>query len=434
MTLDTAPVLAPLGGIAPELADVYRDLHRHPELGFAEERTAAVVARRVRDLGYEVTTGVGGTGVVAMLRNGDGPTVLLRADMDALPVEEQTGLAYASTATTTDAEGRTVPVMHACGHDMHVTCLLGAADLLVRGRDRWSGTIMAVFQPAEELGGGAEAMVNDGLFDRFGVPDVVLGQHVAPFPAGMVALRSGPSFAATDGLDITLHGRGGHGSRPETTIDPVVMAAATVLRLQTVVSREVAGGDTAVVTVGSIRAGEQANVIPDTAELKLNIRTYTPAVRARVLAAVERIVKAEAAASGAERDPDIVVGRAFPVLDNDPAAIARATEAFTRVLGADRVAEAPVVTGSEDVGIFGTAAKVPTAFWLFGGTDPGRFTAALRAGTIERDIPSNHQSTFAPLVEPTVTTGVTAMATAALAWLNPDAAAATTPRLRSPHP
>lgn len=414
MTFDAAPVLAPLGTLAPDLADVYRDLHRHPELGFTEERTAAEVARRVGDRGYDVATGVGGTGVVAVLRNGDGPTVLLRADMDALPVEERSGLPYASTVTTTDDQGHTVPVMHACGHDMHVTCLLGAADLLARSRDRWSGTTMAVFQPAEELGRGAEAMVDDELFDRFGQPDVVLGQHVAPLPAGTVAMRSGPSFAAADGLTITLHGRGGHGSRPEVTVDPVVMAAATVLRLQTVVSREVPAADTAVVTVGSSRSGDKDNVIPDTAELRVNIRTYTPEVRDRVLAAVDRIVKAEAAASGAEHDPEIVVSESFPVVDNDPDAIARVRSVLSRVLGDGQVAEVPVGTGSEDVGVFGTAAGVPTAYWLFGGADPQAFAAAARAGTVERDIPSNHQPTFAPVIEPTLTTGVTALTATAL--------------------
>ena len=423
MTRDAATaatmVLAPLDEITPGLDELYRDLHRHPELSWAEERTAAEVARRAEGLGFEVTTGVGRTGVVALLRNGDGPTALLRADMDALPVEERTGLPYASTATGVDAEGGPVPVMHACGHDMHVTCLLGAADLLARSRESWSGTMMAVFQPAEEVGGGAEAMVADGLFDRFGHPDVVLGQHVAPFPAGMVALRSGPSFAATDGLEVTFFGRGGHGSRPETAIDPVVMAAAAVLRLQTVVAREIAGSDTAVVTVGAIHAGQEDNVIPDTAEIKVNIRTTTPVVRARVVAAVERIVRAEAAASGAERDPLITVTKAFPVLDNDAGAIARASQAFVRVLGQDKVMAAPVVTGSEDVGVFGAAAKAPTAYWLLGGVDPRSFAAAAQSGTVERDIPSNHQATFAPLIEPTVTTGITALTAAALEWLSP---------------
>ncbi|HEX3648346.1 MAG TPA: amidohydrolase, partial [Pseudonocardiaceae bacterium] len=310
--------LSGLAGIRPGLAELYQDLHSHPELSYAEVRTSAKVLRRLTALGADVADHVGGTGVAATFRNGDGPTVMLRADMDALPVAEQTGLPYASTQRGTDPDGNDVPVMHACGHDMHVTCLLGGLDLLSRTRQTWSGTLVAAFQPAEEVGGGAQAMIDNGLFDRFGHPDVVLGQHVAPLPAGLAGGHPGPAFAGSDSLLVRLFGRGGHGSRPETTIDPVVMAAATVLRLQTVVSREVAGAETAVVTVGSLRAGTKDNIIPDTAELTVNIRSYTPAVRTRVLAAVERIVRAEAMASGAERDPEIIVTDSFPVLYNDP--------------------------------------------------------------------------------------------------------------------
>jgi amidohydrolase len=289
---------------APEdLAELYRDLHRNPELSFQEERTAGIVATRLRELGYETTTGVGRTGVVGVLRNGDGPTALLRADMDALPMQEKTGLPYASTVRGVDHEGHAVDVFHACGHDVHVACLVGAAAELAADRRSWSGTALLVFQPAEEVGRGAQAMIDDGLFTRFGHPDVVLGQHVAPLPAGVLALRSGPAFAAADGVKVTMFGQGGHGSRPETTVDPVVMAAATVMRLQTVVSREVAGTDTAVVTIGALRAGTKENIIPDDAELLLSIRTFEPLVRDRVLEAIGRIVRAEAAASGARRSP-----------------------------------------------------------------------------------------------------------------------------------
>ncbi|WP_312875804.1 amidohydrolase [Arthrobacter terrae] len=244
------------------LAEVYQDLHRNPELSFQETRTAGIIAERLRHLGYETTTGVGGTGVVGLLRNGDGPTALLRADMDALPVLEKTGLAYASTVTGKAPGGNDVPVMHACGHDVHVTCLLGAAGVLAAERASWAGTLMLVFQPAEELAGGAQAMIDDGLFGRFGAPDVVLGQHVAPFPAGMLAAQPGVAFAAADSLTIRLIGRGAHGSRPETSVDPIVLAAATVLRLQTIVSREVAGSEAAVLTIGAIRAGTAGNIIP----------------------------------------------------------------------------------------------------------------------------------------------------------------------------
>ncbi|MFD4634494.1 amidohydrolase [Streptomyces sp. NPDC058284] len=403
--------LQPLDTIKDDLADLYRDLHAHPELAFAEHRTAAEVARRLSSYGYEVSTGVGRTGVVGVLDNGAGPTVLLRADMDALPVAERTGLPYAS---------RTDGVMHACGHDMHVTCLLGASKLLADARSDWSGRLVAVFQPAEEAGQGAQEMIGDRFYERFGTPDVVLGQHVAPLPAGMIGAHPGPAFAATDALRVRLFGKGGHGSRPETTVDPVVLAASTVMRLQTVVSREIAGGETAVVTVGSMRAGTKHNVIPDEAELQLNIRSYTPEVRARVLAAVERIIKGEAVTAGAEREPEITEIDTFPILTNDADAVERTTAAIGAVVGAERIVDPGQVTGSEDVGIFATAAgrEVPLCYWLFGGADPAEVAAAQQAGTFERDIPSNHSPFFAPLVEPTITTGVTALTAGALAWLD----------------
>ncbi|CAM5720640.1 Amidohydrolase OS=Streptomyces alboniger OX=132473 GN=CP975_32160 PE=4 SV=1 [Streptomyces alboniger] len=348
-----------------DLAELYRDLHAHPELSFQEHRTAAEAARRAASYGYEVTTGVGRTGVVAVLANGEGPAVLLRADMDALPVAEGTGLPYAS---------RTEGVMHACGHDMHVTCLLGALKLLADSREQWSGRLVAVFQPAEEAGQGAQEMIGDRFYERFGTPDVVLGQHVAPLPAGMVGAHAGPAFAATDALRVRMFGKGGHGSRPEATVDPVVMAAATVMRLQTVVSREVAGGETAVVTVGALRAGTQHNVIPDEAELQLNIRTYTPGVRARVLAAVERIIRGEAATAGAEREPEITEIDTFPVVVNDTHAVARTMAAIGAVIGEERIMDPGQVTGSEDVGHFATSAEpeVPLCYWLSAAPTPRR--------------------------------------------------------------
>ncbi|HEY1574596.1 MAG TPA: amidohydrolase [Pseudonocardiaceae bacterium] len=417
MTDRVRSAMTGLAGIRADLADLYQDLHSHPELSYAEVRTSAEVLRRLTALGADVAEHVGGTGVAATFRNGSGPTVMLRADMDALPVAEQTGLPYASTQRGTDPDGNDVPVMHACGHDMHVTCLLGALDLLSRAHDTWSGTLVAAFQPAEEVGGGAQSMLEDGLFDRFGHPEVVLGQHVGPLPAGRAGAHSGPAFAGSDSLLVRLHGRGGHGSRPETTIDPVVMAAATVLRLQTVVSREVAGGDTAVITVGSLRAGTKDNIIPDSAEMTVNIRSYTPVVRTRVLAAVERIIRAEAAASGAERDPEIIVTDSFPVLYNDPDATDRTMAALRTSLPVDNVLDPGPVTGSEDFGLFPTAAGVPGCYWLFGGVDPAAFQAAEAAGRRDRDIPSNHSPFFAPLMEPTIDTGVSAMVGAALGWL-----------------
>jgi hippurate hydrolase len=404
------------------LAAVYRDLHAHPELAFAELRTAGLVAARLRELGYQTTEGVGRTGVVGVLRNGSGPTALLRADMDALPVLERTGLPYASTARGTDGEGKDVPLMHACGHDMHVTCLLGAAAALAADTASWRGTLVLVFQPAEEAAGGARAMIDDGLFDRFGVPDVVLGQHVTPILAGMLGVHPGPAFAASDSLRVVLHGQGGHGSRPEACVDPVLMAAATVLRLQGIVSREVAATDTAVVTVGALHAGTKENIIPDEAELLLSVRTYDTAVRARTLAAIERVVRAEAAASGAAAEPEITLLGSFPAVVNDAAACTRLAGAFAACLGEGLVLDPGPVTGSEDVGLLASASGAPCAYWLLGGADPALFASAssrAEAEAIMRSLPANHSPVYAPVIEPTLTTGVTALTCAARAWLSP---------------
>jgi amidohydrolase len=311
-------------------------------------------------------------------------------------------------------------VMHACGHDMHVTCLLGACHELADNRAAWSGTLLVVFQPAEELGSGAQAMIDDGLFERFGRPDIVLGQHVAPFPAGMLALRPGAAFAAADSLKITMFGRGAHGSRPEVAIDPVVMAAATVMRLQTVVSREVAGTDTAVVTIGALRAGTKENIIPDDAELLLSMRTFDPEVRATVLAAIERIVRGEAAASGAVRDPLIEPTYSFPAVVNDGPASARTEAAFTAWLGDGRVVDPGLVTGSEDVGLLASASGAPCVFWLLGGADPAPFAGAASFDDVARivkDLPSNHSPLYAPVLEPTLGMGVAALVRAAHTWL-----------------
>jgi amidohydrolase len=403
-----------------DLAEVYRDLHAHPELSLQETRTAGIVAEYLDAFGYEVTEKVGGTGVVGVLRNGTGPTALLRADMDALPVEEQTGLPYASTARATDHTGHEVPVMHACGHDVHVACLLGAAHTLVSDTSRWRGTLVLAFQPAEELGRGAQAMVDDGLYDRFGTPDVVLGQHVAPLPAGMIGLRAGPSFAGADTLQVIMHGRGAHGSRPEVSVDPVVMAAATVMRLQTIVSREVAGADTAVLTIGALRAGTKENIIPDDAELLLSIRTFEPHVRETVLAAVERIVNGEAAAAGAPKPPEISNTMSFPAVVNDPDAVARTRLAFEDEFGVELLVDPGPVTGSEDVGILASAAPAPCVFWLLGGADPKPFAGATDIASLQRiveGLPSNHSPLFAPVIEPTLQIGVTALVRATQTWL-----------------
>lgn len=405
---------------ADTLADLYRDLHAHPELSYAEERTARVVADSLTALGYRVHTGLGRTGVAGVLHRGEGPTVLLRADMDALPVTEATGLPYASTARGIDPDGNEVGVMHACGHDVHVTCLLGAAQRLAADHD-WAGTLVMLAQPAEELGSGANAMVADGLFDKVGTPDVVLGQHVGPVPAGLLALHPGPAYATSDSLRITLYGRGGHGSRPEACVDPVVMAAAVVLRLQTIVAREVAGGETAVVTVGTLHAGTKVNIIPDTAQLEINVRTYDAQVRTRVLAAIERIVRAEAAASGAPRDPLIEHPDHFPLLYNDPDGCARTVPALASAVGsARRVIDPGPVTGSEDVGELAKAAGAPCVYWILGGADPAPFAGATTPEAmmaVMGTIPSNHSAGYAPVVEPTLRIGVAALVAAAKEWL-----------------
>ncbi|WP_433033809.1 amidohydrolase [Actinomycetospora sp. CA-053990] len=403
--------------IDPGLADLYKDLHRHPELGFQEHRTAGIVGERLDGLGFDVTTGVGRTGVVATLRNGPGPTALLRADMDALPVREETGLDYASTVTATDEHGKTVSVDHACGHDLHTTCLLGAAEALATARDRWSGTLLLAFQPAEELGVGAQAMVDDGLYERFPRPDVVLGQHVAPLPAGKIAGHAGASYAGSDSLRVRLVGKGAHGSMPEASVDPVVMAAETVLRLQTIVSREIPSTATGVLTVGSIHAGDAANVIPGEAELQLNIRSYDTGVRQRILDAVERIVRGVAVTSGAPQEPTITEIERFPVVVNDAAALGRTLEAFAAWLGPDAILDPGAGAGSEDVGILATAAGAPLSYWLLGGTDPALFSTGDMSDPALLSVPSNHSPYYAPVLEPTLTLGVTALATAVRTWL-----------------
>jgi amidohydrolase len=400
-----------------DLEALYVDLHQHPELSFQETRTAGIAAGHLRDLGLEVHEGVGVTGVVGILANGVGPTVWVRADMDALPVGELTGLAYASTATGIDPAGNTVPVMHACGHDMHVTAMIGAVEKLVADRDTWSGTLVVLIQPAEEYGAGSRAMLDDGLLDIAPKPDIVLGQHVTPLPAGTIGVRPGAQMAASDGITVTLHGRGGHGSRPHSTIDPIVMAAATVMRLQTIASREVDPRDVAVVTVGSIHAGLKNNIIPAEAKLELSLRYPNDEMRDRVLASVERIVRAEAAASGAVRDPEFRTDHTLPPTINDADATARVSRAIEAALGEGTVIDPGMFTGSEDVSWFARDTGVPLVFWFWGGVDPATFAAAVAGGTLDSDVPTNHSPYFAPEIHPTIEVGVAAMAAAAREFL-----------------
>jgi amidohydrolase len=413
----SGPVLKNLDQLIPELEALYKDVHAHPELSMQETRTAGLAADRLRTAGYEVATGVGKTGVVGLLRNGDGPTVMLRADMDGLPVEEATGLPYASKVTMKDREGNTVPVGHMCGHDMHVTWLAGATALFAQAREAWQGTLMAVFQPGEETAEGAQAMIDDGLFKRFPKPTVVLGQHVMLGTAGAVAGRIGAITSAADSLQIRLFGRGAHGSMPQASIDPVVMAAATVMRLQTIVSREIAAAEAAVVTIGALQAGTKENVIPGEAILKLNVRTFDDGVRKRVLAAIERIVKAEAAASGAPRLPEITTLDHYPLNLNDAEATARVADAFRGYFPAERVRQTGPAPASEDFGSFGTEWHVPSVFWFVGGTDPDIYAKAKEAGRLN-ELPVNHSPLFAPVVHPTLQTGVETLVVAAQAWLS----------------
>ena len=392
-----------------ELEGFYKDLHRDPELSMQEHRTAGLAAERLKAAGFDVTEGVGQTGVVGLLVNGDGPTVMLRADMDALPVSEQTGLDYASTV-----DG----VMHACGHDMHVAWLAGATAQMAATRDGWQGTLMAVFQPGEETAAGAQAMIDDGLFDRFPKPDVILGQHVMPSSAGVIGVRAGVVTSAADSLEIRLFGRGAHGSMPEASIDPVVMAAATVLRLQTIVSREVAAGESAVVTVGALQAGTKENVIPDEAVIKLNVRTFDEGVRTRVLAAIERIVKAEAEASGAPKPPEFTPLDRYDLVRNDADVAERVSAAFRQKFAEDQVVEIPPISASEDFGCFGSEWHVPAMFWTVGGIDPDTYAKAKAEGRLA-ELPTNHNPRFAPVLHPTLETGVDTLIAAASAWLAP---------------
>src|SRR5579884_3029741 len=400
-------IFAGVGATLDDIEELYKDVHRHPELSMQEERTAALAADRLRKAGFEVTTGVGQTGVVGLLENGDGPTVMLRADMDALPVQEETGLDYASTV-----DG----VMHACGHDMHVAWLAGACALLASHREAWRGRLMAVFQPAEETAAGAQAMIDDGLFDRFAKPDVILGQHVMPSSAGSIGSRAGVITSAADSFEIRMFGRGAHGSMPEASIDPVVMAAATVLRLQTIVSREVAAAQSAVVTVGALQAGTKENVIPDEAVIKLNVRTFDDGVRAHVLDAIKRIVEAEAQASAAPKPPEITKLDQYQLVRNDPDAAGRVRAAFESRFGAGRVLDIPPISASEDFGSFGREWHAPSVFWTVGGTDPDAYRAAKEAGRLS-ELPTNHNPRFAPVLQPTLETGVETLLAAAGAWL-----------------
>ncbi|WP_329386798.1 amidohydrolase [Streptomyces sp. NBC_01716] len=379
---------------------LYLELHAHPELSGAESETAERFAARLAGDGATVTRGVGGHGVVGVLRNGAGPTLMLRAELDALPVGERTGLAYASTVPGT---------MHACGHDLHLASAAGALALLAREPETWNGTVLVVGQPAEETLEGAEAMLADGLYERFGVPGVVLAQHAAPLPAGILAHGRGPMMAASAALEVVVRGYGGHAGTPQLTVDPVVTAAATVMRLQTVVSRETAPSDQVVLTVGSLRAGSRGNVVPDDAELSITVRAATDQALERALAAGIRIVRAESAASGCPKDPDITLVSRSSALLADPAVTASVRAAHEREFGPHRVADWPGSMATEDFPRFAVDG-VRTAYWMVGTASPSQWRAARTGG---RPVPPNHSAEFAPDVRTALPAGIAAMATAA---------------------
>ena len=402
----------------PYLQQLYTHLHSHPELSFHEKETSERMAKELRSLGFEVTEQVGGYGVVGLMRNGRGPTVMIRTDMDALPVEEKTGLPYASSRVHVDEEGRRIPVMHACGHDAHMSVFVGTARRLAALKGEWSGTLMMIAQPAEEKGAGARKMLSDGLFTRFERPDYNLAEHVdATLPAGSVGIVSGYAFANVDSVDIDVFGIGGHGAIPDKAKDPVVLAAQTILALQTIVSRELSPHEAAVVTVGSIHGGTQHNIIPEKVTLQLTVRTYGDAMREKVLEAIKRIVISQARSFGMpeEKLPEIRIYKAASAVYNDPALSQQLRRRFEQVFGADRVKPLRPTMVGEDFSRYGRVEpRIPSLMFRLGAVDPEVYEAAKRQNA---ELPPLHSPRFAPLPETTITTGVEAMTEAALLLL-----------------
>ncbi len=389
----------------PEAHALYLDLHQNPELSAHETQTAAKLAGRLRGLGYEVSEHVGGTGIVAILKNGAGPTVMLRTELDALPVEEKTGLPYASKVHAQDDAGHDVPVAHACGHDLHMAALVGTAAIMAHSKDTWHGTLLLIGQPAEETISGAKAMIADGLFQRFPKPDVGVAMHVDNLlPAGQAGITPGIYNTNADSLRITIYGKGGHGSAPQTAIDPIVIAARTILALQTITSREVKPGEMAVITVGYIQAGTKNNIIPDHAELGLTVRTYKDEIRKQILAAIARITKAEAEAGGAPHEPLIEHYEATDSVYNDPALARRLRVPLEAALGSKNVIATEAITPSEDYAFF-IEQGVPSLYFSLGGANPEKYAQAKAAGVM---LPSNHSPLFAPDVDPALHAGIAA--------------------------
>lgn len=396
--------------------ELYKYFHAHPELSRQEKSTSEKLAGHLSRLNvFELHTHIGGYGLAGAFRNGEGKTVLLRADMDALPVKELTGLPYASSVTMRDADGIEKPVMHACGHDMHITCLLAAAETLVKMRDAWSGTLIVLFQPDEERGGGAQAMVDDGLYSKIPVPDYVLGQHVMRMRAGSIGSRPGAIMAAADSMKITVFGRGGHGSQPHQTVDPVLLAAHIVVRLQTIVSREINPSDLAVLTVGSLQAGQTENIIADKAEIGVDFRSVKLEIRDQIISAIKRIVEAECAASGSPKPPVFTPTRRFPPTVNDKDAASQVAATFAAHFE-DFDDDVPRTNVSEDFSTLATCRGVPSCFWLVGGVDSQLWNKA-QAESRTEEIPGNHSALFAPVIQPTMRIGVDALCLAALTFL-----------------
>jgi hippurate hydrolase len=399
------PTSKEVEAVYPDAHALYVDLHQNPELSSHEAQTATKLAGRLRSLGYDVTEHVGETGLVAILKNGAGPTVMLRTELDALPVEEKTGLTYASKVKTKDDAGHDVAVMHACGHDLHMAAILGTAAIMAHSRDSWHGTLMLIGQPAEETISGAKGMLDDGLLKRFPRPEVAVAMHVGnTMPAGQVGIVSGIYNTNADSLRITIYGKGGHGSAPHTAIDPIVIAARTILALQTIASRETKPGDMVVVTVGYIRAGTKNNIIPDQAEFGLTVRTNKVDVRKRVLASIDRITKAEAEAAGAPRAPSVDHYEGTDLVYNDPALAQRLKITLEAALGKSNVVMEDPITASEDFSYF-VEQGIPGFYFSLGGADPEKFAQAKAAGTT---LPSNHSSLFTPDVDPALRTGIAA--------------------------
>ena len=396
--------------------DLYKHIHSHPELGTQESQTASLVARHLKDLGLDVKEGIGGYGLAGIQRNGAGPVVLIRAELDALPVREETDLPYASKVHARDRDGVERPVMHACGHDLHISCLLATMQLLKAAASYWHGTVICVFQPNEEEGRGAAAMVHDGLYEKAPVPDVILFQHVDHQRTGTVSIGSGATQAAADSFDVRIFGRGGHGAQPESTIDPIVIASYIIVRLQSIVSRDIAPSDKAVITCGSIHAGEAENIIPDYLDFKLNIRTFDSQTRKKVLERVKQIITAECEASNVPTPPRIAVTTSFPVTNNNAAVVERLRHTWQAYFGGDLQRQEPKAA-SEDLPNLADPHGIPYAVWFCGGTDAEKWDDAARDEKLDT-IPRNHSGHFAPVIQPTLRISVDAMSLAVLTFLS----------------